>query len=304
MQKNNKANKYNVSSGEKNDPIKKRALKNKKTRYFTAIKKYIRNLTDYFKFCSQKKATTLAGALAYFLFAGFVPFAGLLAFAAKMLGIPAEQIESTLYRSFGGLSLLAEENVSFAISRVKTLFLALTSLYSAGHFYSHILKSGEIICKTPPKSGIKSKLKAFAALGSVGSVFLCALAFDLFGQAAISALNLPEVASFSAYYMGGVAVNVCLCALLIKFASPRSYSIKDNIKGVVLCFFVWEITGAGFAVWQGLKPTYNTALSAVMFTLYLYFMMLGVTYGLCLNAYSIKTKGRKKAFSLLQSENS
>lgn len=253
------------------------------------VKKILYKIADYLKFCSQKKATTLAGALAYFLFAGFVPFAGLLAFAAAFLGIPAEQIESTLYRSFGGLSLLAEENVSYAINRVKTVFLALTSLYSAGHFYSHILKSGEIICKTPPKSGIKSKLKAFAALGSAGLVFLSALAFDLFGQAAISALKLPEAASFSAYYLGGVAVNACLCALLIKFASPPSWQLKNNIKGVVLCFFVWEITGAGFAVWQGLKPTYNAALSAVMFTLYLYFMMLGVTYGLCLNAYYAKS---------------
>lgn len=262
-------------------------LKNK----FAKIKNSIKN---YISFSTQKHVTTLAGALAYFLFAGFVPFAGLLAFAAKFMGISQEAIEKTLYRSFGGLSLLAEENVSFALNRVKSVFLALSSVYSAAHLYSHVLKSGEIICGTALKTGVKSKLKAFAALGSAGLVFLCALSLDLFGTAAITALNLPKVASFCAYYLGGIAVNAVLCAILIKFASPKNYTVKNNVYGVILCFLVWEVTGAGFAVWQGLKQTYNTALSTVMFTLYLYFMMLGVTNGLCLNAF-LSERGQKSA---------
>ena len=267
---------------------------NSKTTYKTTCKSVKNLIKKYLKFFGEKRATTLAGALAYFLFAGFVPFAGLLAFAAKFMGISQEAIEKTLYRSFGGLSLLAEENVSFALNRVKSVFLALSSVYSAAHFYSHILKSGEIICAAPLKTGVKSKLKAFAAFGSAGLVFLCALSLDLFGTAAITALNLPKVASFCAYYLGGIAVNAVLCAILIKFASPKNYTVKNNVYGVILCFLVWEVTGAGFAVWQGLKQTYNTALSTVMFTLYLYFMMLGVTNGLCLNAF-LSERGQKSA---------
>lgn len=263
---------------------------NSKTTYKTTCKTVKNLIKKYLKFCGEKRATTLAGALAYFLFAGFVPFAGLLALAAKFIGIPQEIIESTLYRSFGGLSLLAEENVSFALSRIKTVFLAITSIYSATHFYSHILKSGEMICEKKPKSGIFSKLKSFAALGTVGVVFLCALALDLFGTAAINALNLPKITSFLSYYTGGVAINAVLCTLLIKFASPKNYNLKNNVYGVILCFLIWEVTGAGFAVWQGLKQTNNSALSTVMFTLYLYFMMLGVTYGLCLNAFLFKNR--------------
>lgn len=103
----------------------------------------------FLSYLSKKKAATLTGALAYFLFAGFLPFLSALAMAAKLFGAGEELFLKTLGGAFGVAVTLAESDISSASGTasitVTAVFFAVISVYSSSKFCVHLGETGKLL---------------------------------------------------------------------------------------------------------------------------------------------------------------
>lgn len=284
------------------------------------FKKTTKNILNFSGYLSNKKAATLTGALAYFLFAGFLPFLSALGMAAKLFGMGEDLFLKTFGFAFGVAATLAESDISAAGSVGKitaaTVFFALISLYSSSKFCVRLGEAGKLMNmrkeyeQCPEKIGkIKSKtdknqektknkkvgsgaffkiakrlLAAGVTLSSIG-IFLAAMVIELFGSVVAELFFVPQSLVKTLCRVAGLFLNAALCVVLVRYATVNGGE-KKYIKGSVLCFFVWLCAGMLFSLREKFFGRGAGLATAALFAFYLYVMMFGVVAGAGLNFYA------------------
>lgn len=252
---------------------------------------------EKYRLLVEKKYTTLAGTLVFFLVMSIMPLAVWLTIVFGRLRLPVDSLlEMPVFSSVKNVLLYIRQEAQTQ-TKGASFFLIATALYSATGLFYHLRRSGEIVyCYTRLKSGWKIRISAVFITFAV--MFLSALGVLVI---AVGSLLLNKLFSFWLATALGYFLMIVVCFFLVvllnAYACPYKVPIKDYLFGSCLTATAWSIALIGFAVYLkfGNSGRLYGALSAVIvFMLWLYVLTVCFVSGMILGSEKIKAKESKK----------
>lgn len=252
---------------------------------FTKVIDFVR---DFLKFCKGKHFGVYAGGLAFFLFGGIVPFFGIMYLAAEKLNLPPSLVDGL----FAMFKIPQEQIANFnkaAYERIGTFFLVVFAVYSATHFYFHLIYVGENIYGSSSDSSLPRRFFSLLYLSCVQTVMFSALFCKVFADKFIDFFSFDKRLTNVAGFFIALFVYAAVSIMLHLFAAPRGKKNFAYVKsGVIATFLFWEIIGLFFSVYLNYKNANSNVITfsfISVFLLYLYAMILCLIYGVAFNAY-------------------
>jgi membrane protein len=236
---------------------------------------------------ADKRYTTLAGTLVYFLLMSITPF---LLWISLVVGKRDWQLDVLLNLSvFNGVrpffSLIKQAAVEAAEEAGFTLLVV--SLWSSTNFLYHLRRSGEIIYESKrTKGGIKLRIVSILLILAV------LLLFGVLAAVVVLAQSLPPLFPHKGLADGfllAVAVLVAffLCVGLNLFLCPYKIKFSEVVAGSLFTLLWWIVFCIGFGVYANFanpERLYGKIASLFVFLLWCYFMMSGFVAGAIYNA--------------------
>lgn len=246
----------------------------------------IKKLVKYF---SDKRFSTIAGTLVYFLLMSIAPF--ILWLTLVFGNVHVEKFLShELFNSISPFLHTLKSSAEGAASGAGIILL-LTTLYSSTNFFYHLRRSGEIIYNSPRvKAGLKLRLASLLLI--FATILLCAVlaALVVVGSWLFDKF-LPFYIADTVFCIFLTVIAFCVALVLNIFACPYKVKLIDVISGSLLTTALWLAILIGFAVYmQFANPErlYGKLASIIIFLLWCYVMMSCFVIGAIYNG-SFKT---------------
>lgn len=259
------------------------------------------------KYYTDKRFSTIAGTLVYFLLMSITPF--MLWLTLVMGNIDVSRFLN--HRLLEGASPILRYLKSSAESAadgagvsgtggISIIFLA-TSLYSSTNFFYHLRRSGEIIYEaSDTKSGLRLRLM------SVG--LICAAIISIALIAAVSVIGTAFTEKFLPVWLSNSISLIFITALMFGtavilniFACPQKLKLANAAVGSLLTTALWLIIGAGFGVYLKFaspEKLYGKIASLIVFLLWCYVMMCCFVVGMINNGKFATARNYKKNLPL------
>lgn len=248
-------------------------------------------ISGQYRQLSEKKYTTLAGTLVFFLLMSLVP---MLFWATLLLG--KLQVETTVF-ALPGMEQFSEifeyirreaQNATSGAS----VFLLITSLYSATTLFYQMRKSGEIIYGTSSLSGgLQTRLGALALLFLMMSL----IALTLMGFTSVSFFLgslFGEGWEAPVRYILLLLLAFLLVFFLNLYICPYPAPPKCFWLGSLLTVAAWAVSLLGFTVYLrlgNLDRLYGALSAVIVFLLWLYVMTICFISGVIFNSQKVES---------------
>ncbi len=234
-------------------------------------------LLEKFRYYSDRRFSTIAGTLVYFLLMSIAPFT--LWLTLVFGNVDVEQILAhDTFEAVSPVIRYLKTSAESAASGAGIIFL-ITSLYSSTNFFYHLRRSGEIIYDCPRvKGGLKLRL-----FSVIGGAFLENFMPELISRT-IAAVFLTMLAFFAA-----VMLNIIAC--------PYRMNFDDAVTGSLLTTALWLVFAVGFGIYtQFANPErlYGKIAAVIIFLLWSYAMMSCFVIGMINNGSYVRKKQLKK----------
>ncbi len=266
--------------------------------YFCACvakNKVMRKIVSTFRYYSDKRFSTIAGTLVYFLLMSIAPF---LLWLTLLLGSFDLQgiLSADVFESISPFLNYLKDSAQSAASGAGIILLV-TSLYSSTNFFYHLRRSGEIIYgSSKVKGGIKLRII------SVIYIILTILLFALLGSAFFAArfilrYILPDWLAEILLVLFAAEVGFGVAVLLNLVACPYKLKIGETLTGSLLTVVLWMGFIAGFAVYVRFgspAKLYGAIASVIIFLLWCYAMMCCLVVGMINNGSYKRDRQHKK----------
>ncbi|MBQ8885286.1 MAG: YihY/virulence factor BrkB family protein [Clostridia bacterium] len=246
---------------------------------------------------SEKKYTTIAGTLVFFLIMSLMPLAVWLTLIFGRLDVPLDRLlDQPVFQSVKKVVSFVREQAASASRGVSFVFIA-TSLYSVTSLFYHMRRSGEIVYEySRIKSGWRVRVSAlvftFAVmLLSVLSVFVFALGAFLFSKL------LSSWAATLLDYLLLLALSFFLVWLLNYYICPYRVLFRELVGGTAITIAAWAVALVGFSVYLKLGNTgklYGALGVLIVFFLWLYVLMICFVSGVIFNSEKIRARESKR----------
>lgn len=261
------------------------------------MRKVIKKVWTTFKYYTDRKFSTIAGTLVYFLLMSIAPF---VVWLTLLLGnIQIERfLSGALFESIKPFLNYLESSAQHAASGAGIVLIA-TSLYSSTNFFYHLRRSGEIIFgSSRVKGGIKLRILSavIIILTIFASAFLGAVAFA--GKLVLQTF-MPEILCDLISIIFAILLTFLTVILLNLFACPYKLKISEALFGSLLTTVLWILFVMGFAVYVRLASPgklYGAISSIIVFLLWSYFMMCCFVIGMIKNGSDMTKRQYKKLF--------
>lgn len=244
----------------------------------------MRKIIETVKYFSDRRFSTIAGTLVYFLLMSIAPFIFWLTLVVGSVDVE-KFMSHELFQSVSPFLRSMKSSAESAAGGAGVILL-ITSLWSSTNFFYHLRRSGEVIYGSKQiKGGFKLRFSSlifilagvvlvavFAALTVSGSQFL-----DLF---------MPQLAADLIFCIFLTLVALLVALILNKFACPYKISASEVLPGTLLTTALWLIFLIGFNVYfQFATPErlYGKLASLIIFLLWCYVMMNCFVIGMILN---------------------
>ena len=258
----------------------------------------MRKIKNFYAFCkskykilNEKKYTTVAGTLVFFLIMSMMPLAFWLTLILGKLPAPAERmLKLPIFHSIGEIVEYIRRETERATGAA-SIFLAITTLYSATNLFYQMRKSGEIIYDVKIlHNGIKSRIGALSILLIV--LFLSVVLISGFAMIAfLTSKILPEQAQTVADYVL-LLVGVFVVVLLFNtYVCPYRVPIKCFLIGSFFTLGAWVIASVGFGVYlyfSNVDRLYGALSTVIVFLLWLYILMICFVSGVVFNSERVE----------------
>ena len=242
-------------------------------------------LVAIYRHFSDKRYSTIAGTLVYFLLMSITPA---LFWLALMVGkINLSDLSSlAFFEAIEPLLSYLNEAAQNAASGAGLVLIA-TSLYSSANFFYHLRRSGEIIYDCDRKRG-GLRLR----LASVGLVLATLAALTVLTTVAVAGSGLlsrflPGILADAVRICFSVVIAFVIAEFLNIFACPHKLGFSGALCGSLLTTALWLLFGAGFTLYlQFSDPSklYGAVATVIIFLLWSYLMMSGLVAGMIYNA--------------------
>ncbi|MBO7736810.1 MAG: YihY/virulence factor BrkB family protein [Clostridia bacterium] len=261
------------------------------------IKRAYQWCLSQYRTLTEKKFTTVAGTLVFFLILSVVPFTFWLTLLfGKFLVGTEEVLNLEIFSQVKELLLFLQENARNA-SLQASFILALTSLYSASNFFYHLRASGEIIYNySPQKRGLS--VRFIALLLTLGTMLLIVLFLALFvGMLYLLRRFLPDPFAEIGGYVMLFALGFGICSVLNFYLCPYHVHYRFIIKGSLITTALWVLASVGFSIYlhlSNMDKLYGAITTVVVFLLWSYVMMVCFVVGVVYNERFTRSRRKKK----------
>ena len=258
----------------------------------------MRYLAELYKYFSDKRYSTIAGTLVYFLLMSVTPF---LFWLTLLVG----KIDLTVFTSnelFSAVAPVLEYLKTSAEGATSGagIILLVTSLWSSTNFFYHLRRSGEIIYDTNVrKGGLKLRLASVLIVFATLFLLAGAAAVPFLSYGVLDFIMPAEVAkAISLIFLSMFSIFVAY--LLNLFASPYRLDFQSTMPGSLLTAALWLICAAGFSVYlQFANPQklYGAIAAIIVFLLWCYVMIISLVIGIIYNSkFVLSERARLKLF--------
>ncbi len=245
----------------------------------------MRKAIELYKSFSDKRFSTIAGTLVYFLLMSIAPFMLWLTLLLGNVNINVERFLShELFVSVSPFLRHLKASAESAASGAGIVLLV-TTLYSSTNFFYHLRRSGEIIYNSKRvKGGLKLRL---ASLFLIFTTILLAALIAVLTLVCSWILEklLPFQIAEAIIYTFATATAFAAALVLNLFACPFKLKAADAVPGSLLTTALWLICVIGFTVYLSFanpEKLYGKIASLIIFLLWCYVMMscfvVGVIY--------------------------
>lgn len=259
--------------------------------------KAIRWLKEQYRILAEKKFTTIAGTLVYFLIMSVTPFAFWLTLLFGRLNIGSERLlDLPIFESVKNILLYIRDEANKATTGASVFFIAAT-LYSATSFFYHMRKSGEIIYDyRRQKHGFLVRLGALLLLFVVMFVSIASILVFTGGSFIFSRL-FPRWLEVTADYFLLIVVSFGIALLLNVYICPYRSKLRKLFPGTLITVAAWAVALVGFAGYLKIGNTgrlYGALSAIIVFMLWLYVLMICFVAGVVFNSKRISSRESKK----------
>ncbi len=254
----------------------------------------MRKVLQLFRYFSDKRFSTIAGTLVYFLLMSIAPFILWLTLVCGNVDIE-RFISHELFDSVSPFLRYLKSSAESAAGGAGIIFL-LTTLYSSTNFFYHLRRSGELIYNS---SRVKGGLKL--RLASVVLIFAAIFLFAVLGGVLVVGSRILD--RLLPFYLSDLVLCTFLTAsafavilVLNLFACPYKLKLFDAVPGSLLTTALWLVFLIGFSVYtQFANPEklYGRIASLIIFLVWCYAMMSCFVIGIIYNGM-FKTKKEYK----------
>ncbi|MDE6441814.1 MAG: YihY/virulence factor BrkB family protein [Clostridia bacterium] len=251
-------------------------------------------IIELYRYFSDKRFSTIAGTLVYFLIMSIVPFSVWLTLVCGNLNI-GRFLSHELFESISPFLHYLKSSAESAASGAGIILL-LTTLYSSTNFFYHLRRSGEIIYNSSRvKGGVKLRLVSLILI-FVSIILLAVLAaFIVTGTWVLDKL-LPYYISEIIIYTFITAIAFGVALVLNLFACPYKLKLSEVIPGSLLTTALWLVILIGFTIYMRFanpEKLYGKIAFIIIFLLWCYVMMSCFVIGVIYNG-SFKTARKYK----------
>ena len=251
----------------------------------------MQNFKRLFKIFKDKRITTVAGAWVFYFLTALLPIVFLLFIAFGVFGINLHSsILSLIPNEFKNIAetlFLTAENATKGI----TIFFAFAVLFSGSALLHQMLKDGEFIYNstTIKRNPIIKRMLSLFAL-SVPFIIFLALAFLLAFQGAILKFFSIENEVIVLLIIIGLVtlIGFVIILLLNFFVSPIKQRLSKMLIGSLVSLAIITVGTLSFMFYlRFFKPYsafYGSLASIIMFLIWSYILMLGLVFGVSINA--------------------
>lgn len=236
------------------------------------------------RYFSDKRFSTLAGTLVYFLLMSVTPFLFWLAIIVGEIDlsfVTDNEIFSAVTPVLEYLQTSAKGATGGA-----GIILIVTSLWSSTNFFYHLRRSGEIIYDSRlKKNGLSLRFSSLLAVFATIILLAFAAAIPFLGLGVLTTI-MPEwlAQTISIIFLTMAAFFVAL--LLNIFACPYKIGFENTVQGVFLTVLLWLVFAVGFTVYlRFADPTrlYGAVAAVIVFLLWCYLMVNSLVIGIIYN---------------------
>lgn len=244
----------------------------------------MRKVVEEIKYFSDKRFSTLAGTLVYFLLMSVTPF---LFWLALIVG----EIDLSVFTDneiFSAVTPVLEylQTSARGATGGAGIILLLTSLWSSTNFFYHLRRSGEIIYDSRiKKSGLSLRFSSLLAVFATIILIAFAAAVPFLGLGVLTSI-MPEwiAQSISIIFLTMSAFFIAL--LLNIFACPYRLGFENTVAGVFLTVALWLVFAVGFTVYLRFadpQRLYGAIAAVIVFLLWCYLMVNSLVIGIIYN---------------------
>ena len=261
------------------------------------LRRSYRYLKEKYRLLSEKKYTTIAGTLVFFLIMSIVPLMFWLTLIVGRLPVDFDSVfQLSVFDSVKNVFTYVRREAENATASVSVLLLV-TTLYSATNLFYQMRRSGEIIYgHSHKKQGLRMRVGAVVLMFIVMmlvAVFALALAF---GTVLFSWL-LPKNWEVVADYILLIALSFALVLLLNIYICPYKRPLKTFLPGTLITVTAWVGAVIGFTAYlkiSNMAKLYGALSVIIVFLLWLYVLMICFIAGVIFNSEKIETERKAK----------
>lgn len=242
------------------------------------IKKILKTVED-------SNLILISGSWAFFFLLSAVPLVLLTVMAFDFFGVDVSFLLSDMPAELGeGLKMIV--SVASEASKGATFILILTSLYSSSRLFSYMLKDGDLIYGAERRqNSLLRKAFAFLALFLVFLVFLVAGVAIILSKNSVF-LSFGAADSLAEKISLNFLVILAAYAIIITldmFICPLKNKFRAVLLGALVTLAIAVLGSIGFAAYlhycASYTDLYGNLTAVVVFMLWVYIVMIGLTAG-------------------------
>lgn len=248
----------------------------------------MKKLIALYRHFSDKRYSTIAGTLVYFLLMSIAPTLLWMALIVGRIDI-GNFVSGTMFDAIepfiSYLNKAAQEAASGA-----GIVLLVTSLYSSANFFYHLRRSGEIIYDCERKrGGFRLRVASVASVLITIIIVAVGVAFLIVGRNFIHSV-LPDRAAECIRLIVTVCIALFAAMMLNLFACPVKTDLCGVLSGSLLTVLLWLVFASGFTLYTKYadpSKLYGAAAAIIVFLLWCYLMINSLVVGMIYNSLFI-----------------
>ena len=254
-------------------------------------------IVSLYKYFSDKRFSTIAGTLVYFLLMSIAPFTLWLTVVCGNVDIE-RFLSNELFNAVSPFLRYLKSSAESAASGAGIILLV-TSLYSSTNFFYHLRRSGEIIYNSSRvKGGIRLRIASLLLIFSTFLVAAILAAMSVSGSWLLDKILPFYISDIITYSV--ITVTAFMVALILNiFACPYKLKASEAMPGSLLTTGLWLIFIVGFniyTVFANPEKLYGKIAAIIIFLLWSYIMMSSFVIGIIYNGMFKTKREYKKLF--------